>query len=78
MVLSRDEKRRLLLVANGAHISVFDTTIVGRERALLNDIELEPPVAGMVIAGDNSLYAYVPGSKSQRFFAYSPAGLKPQ
>jgi hypothetical protein len=80
MVLSRDVDRQFLIVANGTHITVFDAKAehIDSDAALLNDIELEADVAGMGIAEDNSLYAYIPGAKTQRFFAYNPSGLKPK
>jgi 6-phosphogluconolactonase (cycloisomerase 2 family) len=80
IALSRDVGHRYLFVANGNRLTVFDTEKLSDERKLealltdpspyLSDISLEASVAGMAIADDNSVYAFLPVSR--RLFIYTP------
>jgi hypothetical protein len=78
MALSRDLKQRYLFVGNGNRLTVFNTKKLAEEAAPLKDIELndiplEAAVAGIGIADDNSVYAYLPTAR--RLFIYNPEGL---
>src|SRR5262249_41238326 len=73
LAVSRDPEARYLFVANGTRLSVCDTKTLDTAKEPLNDIPLEAPVAGVGVASDNSVYAFMP--QSRRLFLYSPAGL---
>ena len=85
IAVSRDGD--FIFVANGALISVFDGKRLRNakrlpkeqqdaagEAALVHPIPLEGAVAGIGVAEDNSVYAWIPSSK--RLFLYSPGTLK--
>jgi len=73
IAVSRDLEGRYLLVANGTRLSIFDREGIARDAASLNDIPLEAGVAGMSVADDNSVYAFLPTTR--RLFVASPTGL---
>jgi DNA-binding beta-propeller fold protein YncE len=86
IALSRDLNQRLLFVGNGNRLTVFDTQKVADKKTLaamlteadpyLTDIPLEDAIAGIGIADDNSVFAYLP--RSRRLFSYSPPMLSPR